>query len=109
MTVQSPRTLTRDSFGTPIWESREKEPLRCSLGRKLQSIIYGGRWWLPPSPGHGESNSPSCPWFVPTPKGVPECELTPFVVAFGCRFVLDLLIHLPSLILGLLARPSTPL
>jgi hypothetical protein len=20
----------------------------------VQSILYGGRWWLPPSPGHGE-------------------------------------------------------
>jgi len=45
-------------------------------GRELQSILYGGRWWLPPSPGHGESSSPSCLWLVPTPKGVPECDLT---------------------------------
>ncbi len=21
-----------------------------------QSILYGGRWWLPPSPGRGESS-----------------------------------------------------
>jgi len=42
----------------------------------MQRILYGGRWWLPPSPGCGESNSPSCPWFVLTPKGVLECELT---------------------------------
>jgi hypothetical protein len=32
----------------------------------------------------------------------------PLVVGFGCRFKLDLLVHLPSLIPGLLARPSTP-
>jgi len=76
MTVQSPRTPTRDSFGTLTWESREKEPFGCSRGEELQSILYGGRWWLPPSPGRGESSSPSCPWLVPTPKGVPECELT---------------------------------
>jgi len=55
MTVQSPRTPTRDSFGTPTWESRKKEPFGCSLGGELQSIICVGRWWLPPSPGHGES------------------------------------------------------
>jgi len=24
-----------------------------------------------------------CPWLVPTPKGVPECELTTWVVCFG--------------------------
>jgi hypothetical protein len=55
MAVQSLGTLTRDSFGTPTWESREKEPFGCSLGGELQSILYGGRWWLPPSPGRDES------------------------------------------------------
>jgi hypothetical protein len=54
MTVQSPETPTRDSFGTPTWESREKESFGCSLGGELHSILYGGRWWLPPSPGRGE-------------------------------------------------------
>jgi len=73
MSVQSPETPTRDSFGTPTWESREKEPFGCSLGGELQSILYGGRWWLPPSPGRGESCVSKCPWLVPTPKGVPEC------------------------------------
>jgi len=55
MAVQSPGTPTRDNFGTPTWESREEEPFRCSLGGELQSIQYGGRWWLPSSPGRGES------------------------------------------------------
>jgi len=36
-------------------------------------------------------------------------HLNHFVVCFGCRFKLDLLVPLPSLIPGLLARPSTPL
>jgi hypothetical protein len=54
MNVQSPGTLTQDSFRTPTWESREKKPFGCSLGGELQSILYGGRWWLPPSPGRGE-------------------------------------------------------
>jgi hypothetical protein len=73
MRVQSPGTLTRDSFGTPTWESREKKPFGCSLDGELQSILYGGRWWLPPSSGRGESCVSKCPWLVPTPKGVPEC------------------------------------
>jgi len=30
-TVQSPETPTRDSFGTPTWESREKKAFGCSL------------------------------------------------------------------------------
>jgi hypothetical protein len=66
----------RDNFGTPTWESREKEPFGYSLSGASQRILYGGRWWLPPNPGHGVSCGPKCPWLVPTPKGVSECELT---------------------------------
>jgi len=65
-----------DNFGTPTWESQEKEPFGCSLSGALQRILYGGRWWFPPSPGRGESCGPKCPWLVPTPKGVLEFELT---------------------------------
>jgi len=73
MSVQSPGTPTRDNFGTPAWESQEKEPFGCSLRGETQRILYGGRWWLPPSSGRGESCVSKCPWLVPTPKGVPEC------------------------------------
>jgi len=66
----------RDNFGTPTWESWEKKAFGCSLSWASQRILYGGRWWLPPSPGHGVSRGPKCPWLVPTPKGVPGCELT---------------------------------
>jgi hypothetical protein len=76
MFIQSLGTPTRDNFGTPLWESREKEPFECSLGGEVQNILYRGRWWLPPSSGRGESNVSKCLWLVPTPKGVPECELT---------------------------------
>jgi hypothetical protein len=54
--AQSPESPNRDSFGTPLWESREKKPFGCECGGELQRILYGGRWWLPPSPGRGESN-----------------------------------------------------
>jgi len=47
MSSQSPGIPTRDSFRTPPWESRKKEPFVCSLRRELQRILYGGRWWLP--------------------------------------------------------------
>jgi hypothetical protein len=73
--VQSPETPIRDSFETP-WESREKKPFGCSLDREVQSILHGRRWWLPLSLGRGESSVSKCPWLVPTPKGVPKCELT---------------------------------
>jgi hypothetical protein len=55
MDAQSPRSPTRDNFGTPR-ESREKVPFGCSLREELQRILYGGRWWLPPSPRRGESS-----------------------------------------------------
>jgi hypothetical protein len=49
-------------------------PFGCSSCREVQRILYGGRWWLPPSPGHGESCVSKCPWLVPTPKGVPNAN-----------------------------------
>jgi len=70
------RDSNRDDFGTPTWESREFVPFGCSFGDELQRILYGGRWWLPPSPGRGESRVSKCPWQVPTPKGVPNVKLT---------------------------------
>jgi hypothetical protein len=108
MSSQSPGTPTQDSFGTPPWESQEKKPFGCSLRGELQSILYGGRCCLPPSPGRGESSVSKCPWFVPTPKGVPECELTLLWLVLDANSSEIILVPLPSLIPGLLARPSTP-
>jgi hypothetical protein len=56
MSAQSLGSPNWDSFGTPLWESREKEPFGCKYGGELQRILYGGRWWLSPSLGHGESS-----------------------------------------------------
>jgi hypothetical protein len=47
MNAQSPESLNRDSFGTPLWESRDKEPFECGRGGVTQRILHGGRWWLP--------------------------------------------------------------
>ncbi len=71
MSVQSPGTPTWDSFGIPTWESREKEPFGCSLDGELQNILYGGRWWLPPSSGRGESYVSVLPVARPSTKGAP--------------------------------------
>jgi hypothetical protein len=40
-------------------------------------------------PGCGVSCGPKCPWLVPTPKGVPECELTTlwFVLDANSRLI----------------------
>jgi hypothetical protein len=56
MDAQSPMSPTRYSFGTPPWESREKVPFGCSLRGVTPRILYGGRWWLPPILGRGDSS-----------------------------------------------------
>ncbi len=56
MNAQNPGSPNRDSFGTPLWESWEKVPFGCKCDGETQIILYGGRWWLPPSLGCGESN-----------------------------------------------------
>ncbi len=108
ITVQNPRSPNHDSFRTPLWKSRDKKRFGCSLRGVTQNIIYGGRWWLPPSPSCGESSEFKCPWLVPTPKGVPECELTLLWLVLDADSSEIILVPLPSLIPGLLARPSTP-
>ncbi len=52
---QSCETLNHGNFGTPLWASRDNKPFGCACREEAQIILYGGRWWLPPSPGHGES------------------------------------------------------
>jgi hypothetical protein len=108
MIVQSLGSPNRDSFGTPFWESWDKKPFGCSLHGVTQSILYGGRWWLPPSLGLGESSESKCLWLIPTPKGVPKCELTLLWLVLDAGSSEIILVPLPSLIPGLLTRPSTP-
>jgi hypothetical protein len=55
MNSQSLESPNRDSFRTPPWESQEKVPFGCRCRGQTQRILYGGRWWLPLSPGRGES------------------------------------------------------
>jgi hypothetical protein len=71
MMAQSPGNPNRDNFGTPLWESRDKEPLGRGRDWATQRILYGGRWWLPPSPGRGESSeSKVSPMACPNTKRV---------------------------------------
>ncbi len=55
MNSQSPGSPNRDNFETPPWESWDKKPFGCRCHGVTQRILYGGRWWLPPSLGRGES------------------------------------------------------
>ncbi len=82
MNAQSPKSPNRNSFGTPLWESWEKVPFGCKCDKKAQRILYGGRWWLPPSPGSGESSESVLPVAFPNTESVSECELTNLLVGF---------------------------
>jgi hypothetical protein len=109
MDAQSPRSANGDNFGIPLWESREKMSFRCSLFGELQRILYGGRCWLPPNPGRGESSESKLHVVCPNNKGVPECELTNLWLVLDAGPCNKIIVPLPSLITELLARPSHPL
>jgi hypothetical protein len=82
MNAQSPRSPNWDSFGTPFWESREKVLFGCKCGGEAQIILYGGRWWLPPSPGRGELSESVLPVGCPNTKSDSEGDLTNLLVGF---------------------------
>jgi hypothetical protein len=85
MSSQSPESPNWDSFGTPPWESQDKKPFRCRCHGQTHRILYGGRWWLPPSPGRGESSESVLPMTYPNTKSDFECELTNLLVGFDVR------------------------
>jgi len=109
MDAQSPRSPTRDSFGTPPWESREKVPFGCSLCGVTQRILYGGRWWLPPSPGRGESSESKVTHGLSQHQKGAEWVLTNLWLVLDAGPCNKIIVPLPSLIPGLLACPSYPL
>ncbi len=77
---------TRDSFGIvsglQLGSLGKKRHFDVPSVERRREYYKGGRWWLPPNLGRGESSESNCPWLVPTPKGVPECELITWVVCF---------------------------
>ncbi len=48
----------------------------------MQRILYGGRWWLPLSPGRGESSDSVLPMACSNTKSVSKRELTNLLVGF---------------------------
>jgi hypothetical protein len=82
MSSQSPRSPNRDNFRTPPWESQDKKPFGCRCHGQTQRILYGGRWWFPPSPGRGESSESVLLVVCPNTKSDSECELTNLLVGF---------------------------
>jgi hypothetical protein len=109
MSSQSLGSLNRDSFGIPPWESWDKKPFKCRSHGQTQRILYGGRWWLPPSPGHGESSEYVLPVACPNTKVDLECELTNLWLVLMQDWVIKYVVPLPSLIPEFSARPSHPL
>jgi hypothetical protein len=109
MMAQSLRSPNRDSFKTPLWESRDKESFGRGRGGATQRILYGGRWWLPPSHGRGESSESK------VARDLSQHQKDAKWVLINLWLVLDagpcnkIIVPLPSLIPGLLARPSYPL
>jgi hypothetical protein len=77
MSSQSPGSPNRDNFETPPWESQDKKPFGCKRDRVMHSTIYGGRWWLPPSPGRGESSESVLPVACPSSQSYPGASLRP--------------------------------
>jgi len=106
MDAQSFGSPTRNSFGTPPWESREKVPFGCSSRGELQRILYGGRWWLPPSPGRGKSSESKVARGLSQHQKGAEWVLTNLWLALDVGPCNKIIVPHPSLILGLLARPS---
>jgi hypothetical protein len=51
-------------------------PFGCRSRGQTQRILYGGRWWLPPSPGRGESSESVLPMACPNTRVDPEWILT---------------------------------
>jgi hypothetical protein len=71
MASQSRGSPNFGDFEIPTWESRDKKPFGCGPRGEVQSILQGGRWWLPPSPGRGESYVSVLPVARPSTKGAP--------------------------------------
>jgi hypothetical protein len=109
MSSQSSGSPNLDNFGTPPSESWDKKSFRCRSRGQTQKIIYGGRWWFPPSLGRGESSESMLLVACPNTKGDPECGLTNLWLVLMQDQVAKYVVPLPSLISELSACPSHPL
>jgi hypothetical protein len=112
MSSQSPGTPTgtisgqfRDSnLGVPgkrdIWMYPRRRAAENTIRGKMVAFLESRPWWV-----KWVQMLVTCP----NTQGCSQMLTNPlWLVFFGCRFKLDLLVHLPSLILGFPIRPSTP-
>ncbi len=80
----------RESKPGQFWDSTlgvpgKKKPFGCKCGGELQRILYGGRWWLPPSSGHGESSESKVVRGLSQHQKGAKWILNNLLVDFGCR------------------------
>ncbi len=80
MTLQSPGSLNRESFGTPPWESRDKKPFGCKCRKETQRIIYGEGGGFPQVQVVVSLVNPKLPMACPSTKGALEGEITNLLV-----------------------------
>ncbi len=89
MFVQSLKTPTRGSFGTPPWESQEKKAIWMQprwrgaeyiIWRKVVVSPKSRPWWV---------KCVNVPVACPNTQGCSRMWTNPFVVGFGCRFMWD--------------------
>ncbi len=70
MSSQSPGSPTRDSFGIPPWESREKVSFGCGSRGATQRILYGEGAGFPRVRAVMSQVSPRSPVACPNTKKV---------------------------------------
>jgi hypothetical protein len=76
MTLQSPGSPNRDSFGTLPWESRDKKPFGCGCCREVQRILYAKGGGFPRVRAVISLVNPELPMACPSIKGALENDLT---------------------------------
>jgi hypothetical protein len=108
MGLQSCENPNFGNFVIPTWESRDKMTFRCWSRGQAQSILYGGRWWLPPSPDRGESYESVFARGSSLHQKCSSYALTNLLFGlYRSVWVIELFVNLCSPHPGALARPST--
>jgi hypothetical protein len=80
MSCQNLESPNQNNFESPLWESWEKVPFGWRCYGVTQRILYGGRWWLPPSPSRDERVSPRLLVTCLSIASASEWELTNLLV-----------------------------
>jgi hypothetical protein len=70
MMAQSPESLNQNSFGTPLWESWNKQPLGCGRDEATQRILYGEGGGFPQVRAVVSQVNPRSPVACPNTKKV---------------------------------------